>query len=356
MYAQDSHLYYEDLDGDKIKDLFVQYQVDSGIVHTYPFNGYWEKNYNGFCYFKGTKEGKFKYTRLGKFLYQDGFKNWYSTSENSGIFGNDFQPSDIDNDGTAELIHHPFIGINLIILKLYNCPKPTFSNTKFSFCVNDSLKLTINNVYKGDTLKWYYGTKIDTTNVSSKTFTDSLKVFVTRTDSLGCIISSDTVKLTKFSIPSAPILSRDTSNYLIASTNGITWYKDGTALTDTTQKIKPTAPGSYTAKTTQNGCTSALSSAYYYLVTDIINLSSDEYIKLAPNPFINQLNFDFVVKGYQRLNIEIFDLATGVKVASKQNLTAGISITLGHLSAGNYIIKVSSNDNKIVQQFKMVKL
>jgi hypothetical protein len=99
-----------------------------------------------------------------------------------------------------------------------------------------------------------------------------------------------------------------------------------------------------------------MSAAYYYLVTDIINLSKDEFIKLAPNPFVNQLNFDFIVKGYQKLNIEVYDIATGSRVASKQNLTAGMPITLGQLSAGTYIIKVSSNDNKIVQQFKMVKL
>jgi hypothetical protein len=90
MYSQDSYLYYGDIDGDKIKDLFVSYQVDSGIVHSYPFTGYWEKNYDGFTYFKGSKEGKFKYTRKEKFLYQDGFKNWYSKNENSGIFSNDF--------------------------------------------------------------------------------------------------------------------------------------------------------------------------------------------------------------------------------------------------------------------------
>jgi hypothetical protein len=88
----------------------------------------------------------------------------------------------------------------------------------------------------------------------------------------------------------------------------------------------------------------------------VVNLSANEFIKLAPNPFINQLNFDFVVKGYQRLNIEVYDIATGTRVASRQNLTAGMPITLGQLSAGTYIIKVSSNDNKIVQQFKMVKL
>lgn len=237
-----------------------------------------------------------------------------------------------------------------------NLIKPTFSNSKYSFCVGDSLKLTVSNINKGDTLKWYYGTKSDLTNVSSKIFTDSTKLFVTRTDSAGCVISSDTIQIKKYGIPSAPSISRDTSNYLSSGVANTTWYKDGTTIADTTQKYKPTDPGSYSAKTTKDGCTSAMSVAYYYLVTDIVNLSKDEFIKLAPNPFINQLNFDFVVKGYQKLNIEVFDLATGAKVASKQNLTPGNSIYLGQLAAGTYVIKVSSNDNKIVHQFKMVKL
>ena len=99
-----------------------------------------------------------------------------------------------------------------------------------------------------------------------------------------------------------------------------------------------------------------MSAAYYYLVTDIINLSKDEFIKLAPNPFVNQLNFDFIVKGYQRLNLEVFDIASGTMVASQPNLTAGTKITLGHLSAGIYVIKLTPNDNKISYQFKMVKL
>ena len=234
--------------------------------------------------------------------------------------------------------------------------KPAFNTSKFSFCSGDTLKLSIININKGDSLKWYYGTKSDLTNVSNKTFTDSTKLFVTRTDSLGCVISSDTVQIKKYSIPSAPTLSRDTANFLLSGAAATTWYKDGSAITDTAQKYKPTAAGSYTAKTTTNGCTSVMSAAYYYLVTDIINLSKDEYIKLAPNPFINQLNFDFIVKGYQRLNIEVFDVATGTKVVSQPNLTAGSRIALGQLSGGTYIIRITSNDQKILQQFKVVKM
>ena len=238
-----------------------------------------------------------------------------------------------------------------------NITKPIFNTNKYSICGLDSLKLVVTNINKGDTLKWYFGSKSDLTNVSNKTFLDTTKLFVTRTDTLGCVISSDTIQITKSTIPPSPVIIRDTSNSLLSNASiGNTWYKDGTAISDTAQKIKPSAVGSYTVKTTQNGCASALSSPYYFLVTDVINLSANEFIKLAPNPFINQLNFDFVVKGYQRLNLEVYDLATGMKVVSKQNLTAGIPITLGHLSAGTYVIKVTSNDLKISYQFKTLKL
>ena len=63
-----------------------------------------------------------------------------------------------------------------------------------------------------------------------------------------------------------------------------------------------------------------------------------------------------MVKGYQRLNLEIFDMATGTKVVSKQNLTPGLPIYLSQLSAGTYVIKVTSNDLKISYQYKIVKL
>jgi hypothetical protein len=248
------------------------------------------------------------------------------------------------------------VGQALQLIFQCNVIKPLFNTSKYSFCSGDSIKLSITNINKGDSLKWYYGNKSDLTNPSNKTFTDSTKLFVTRTDSLGCVISSDTIQIKKYGIPSAPTLSRDTANFLLSGAPGTTWYKDGSAITDTAQKYKPTAAGSYTAKTTTNGCTSVMSSAYYYLVTDIINLSKDEFIKLAPNPFINQLNFDFIVKSYQKLNIEVYDVATGSKVANQQNITAGTRIQLGQLARGTYIVRVTSNDNKIAQQFKMVKL
>ena len=173
----------------------------------------------------------------------------------------------------------------------------------------------------------------------------------------GCESDRAKVVINILSNPSIPIISRDTSGYLVSSNSyGNNWFKEAVALTDTTQKIKPAIAGSYTVKTIQNGCPSILSNPYYYLITDIVNLSYDEFIKLAPNPFSSILNFDFNIKGYQKVNLEVFEISTGNKVRAFQNLIPGQSINLGNLTSGTYLVKVSTSDNKIVQQFKMVKI
>ena len=347
-----------DIDNDGWLDILVhpfhfgnKFRINPGPKNPNPKNGGWVgsgvyiqnsiwKNQNGTFYTIPDNLAV-----LGTY---PGFMKGFYVNNKLKFFGFE-QDQDNQNLHSAKLHEYTVTFCN-------NLVKPTFNTSKYSFCSGDSIKLTISNINKGDSLKWYYGNKSDLTNPSNKTFTDSTKLFVTRTDSLGCVISSDTVQLKKLAIPSAPSLSRDTANFLLSGAPGTTWYKDGSAITDTSQKYKPTTAGSYTAKTTTNGCTSVMSAAYYYLVTDIINLSKDEFIKLAPNPFVNQLNFDFIVKGYQKLNIEVYDVATGSRVATQQNITAGTKIQLGQLARGTYIVRVTSNDNKITQQFKMVKL
>ena len=121
-------------------------------------------------------------------------------------------------------------------------------------------------------------------------------------------------------------------------------------------KFKPTGPGSYTIKLTDNGCTSTASAAYYFLVTDIINLSASEYIKLAPNPFTGTLVFDFAVKGYQKLNLDVFETSTGRKVDSRQGVYSGTKLSFNGLSNGVYVFRVSSADSKLAYHFKIIKL
>ena len=231
-------------------------------------------------------------------------------------------------------------------------------------CQNQST-VTINFAASAKTNKLaWYGTSATggTPSLVTPTFNTSttgvLSYYVAQVDtSAGCY--SDRIKLDINVLPTpiAPIVSRDTSGNLISS-NAIelSWYKDGVKLTNTGATFKPTAAGSYTVKTTLNGCTSLFSNAYYYLVTDIIRLSWDEFIKLTPNPFINNMNIDFVVKGHQKMNIEVFSAATGAKVATRMGVIAGSRLSFSELNPGVYFVRVSSPDFKVSHQLKMVKL
>jgi hypothetical protein len=242
-----------------------------------------------------------------------------------------------------------------ITVKINPLPsKPDFNTSKISLCSGDSLKLSITNLYKGDTLKWYFGTKSDLTNVSNKTFTDSTKLFVTRTDSLGCMISSDTIQIVKYAIPSPPNISRDTANNLVASINGISWYKDGIRLADTTQKFKPTTIGLYTATTTQNGCTSSISQSYYYLTSSLTNLSNGEYLKVSPNPTLVDIRVDYRLNTNTDLFISINDMK-GREIVSNQKIKPGNKINLRGVNSGTYIVVVKDKTGRFITTKKIVK-
>ena len=109
-------------------------------------------------------------------------------------------------------------------------------------------------------------------------------------------------------------------------------------------------------KTTQNGCASAVSSPYYFLVTDVVNLSVNEFIKLVPNPFVNKINVEFRINGYNKINVEVISLTSGIRVLNFKDISTGSSILLPNLASGLYLFKVSSQDFKVVHQFKMVKI
>ena len=219
------------------------------------------------------------------------------------------------------------------------------------------------NTLANHTLVWYNsqatGTaSLTTAPVPSTSTIGSNDFFVSQIKtSTGCESKRSKLTFTVNAVPAVPSLIRDTANYLVSSSlNGNIWFKDGVLLTDSNSRFKPTVSGSYTLKTTQNGCTSAMSTPYYFIVTNVINLSSSEFIKLAPNPVKNQLNIDFVVKGYQRLNIDFYELSTGLLKYSNKGIFAGSQLFIGQLSPGTYVVSVRSEDGKIAHKLKIVKL
>lgn len=219
------------------------------------------------------------------------------------------------------------------------------------------------NALNAHTLVWYNsqasGTaSLTTAPVPSTSTIGSNDFFVSQIKtSTGCESAKSKLTFTVNAVPSTPSLSRDTANFLVSSSkNGNIWYKDGAVLIDTSARFKPTTSGSYSIKITQNGCASAMSTPYYFIVTNVINLSSSEFIKLAPNPVKNQLNIDFFVKGYQRLNVDFYELSTGLLKYSNKGVFAGSQLFIGQLSPGTYVVNVRSDDGKIAYKLKVVKL
>jgi hypothetical protein len=86
---------------------------------------------------------------------------------------------------------------------------------------------------------------------------------------------STNLTVTSNPIPSAPIISRDANNNLVSSAQyGNVWYLNGINTNDTSNTIKPAQAGPYAARTIQSSCASAIGANYYYVITDIENISA----------------------------------------------------------------------------------
>ncbi len=179
-------------------------------------------------------------------------------------------------------------------------------------------------------------------------------------DGLGHFDTSRKIIITKspYQKPPSPIIFRDTAGYLTSNYNtGNQWYKNGVAIVGATDfKYKPTENASYTVTTVQNGCTSVKGTSYFYLVTDIINLDDNQFIKVTPNPFSTNVYLHFFLLKYYTLNIDVFEINSASIVASRKGLYTGANLNIESLSSGIYAVRVYSSDFKMTYTFKLVKL
>ena len=179
-------------------------------------------------------------------------------------------------------------------------------------------------------------------------------------DGLGHFDSSRKVIITKsqFQKPLSPVIYRDTSGYLISNYNtGNQWFVNNSPILGATDyKYKPTQNAPYSVTTTQHGCTSLTASSYYYLVTDIVNLDFNQFIKISPNPFTANIYINYFLLDYYLLNIDVFEINSGRMVVSKKSINSGSNLNLGALPSGFYAIRVYSNDYKMTYMFKTLKL
>jgi hypothetical protein len=269
---------------------------------------------------------------------------------------------DQDKNGKYEIlkavnvpnINNSVLGFDIEINSCVGIVSPTFNTSNYSFCAGDTLKLSVTNVNKGDTLKWFWGTKNDFTNVSSKGFTDATKLQVIKTDSLGCTIATDTIQLIKNPIPSTPSISRDTEGFLVSSLNGATWYKDGVKMADTAQKIKPASNGYYTVTSSKNGCVSLLSETYYYLTTSLTPFEVGEFFSISPNPSKGNVYVNYKLRNTNEIMISVIDVSGRIFISDKR-IKSNTKINLTNLNKGSYWFMVKDKSGRLITTEKIVK-
>ncbi|MFD3294052.1 T9SS type A sorting domain-containing protein [Aquirufa sp. KTFRIE-69F] len=189
-------------------------------------------------------------------------------------------PVDFDKDKVFELMHvFEYEDIDLVELNFCkSATKPILNTSKFTFCASDTLKLSIINSVKGDKYKWYSGSKVDSSNVTAKSFLESFKVLLVKTDSLGCETKTDTLAITKLAAVPTPTIANTTPLTFCAGSNVVLtssgtnnqWYFNGAAVANaTTASFTANAAGTYKVKAQSGDCSSPLSSAATVVVNPI---------------------------------------------------------------------------------------
>jgi len=232
--------------------------------------------------------------------------------------------------------------------------------TNLSICQGTTgVQLTATALTNG-TLLWYStnatgGTSSSTPSTINTSTSGIVSYYVSQIyNTTSCESQRAKIVVTVKELPLTPIIKKDMENYLVSSSSVNTWYKDGVKIADTTQKIKPTSNGIYTATTTQNGCTSSISQGYYYLTNAVSNLSNGEYFKFSPNPTSGELNINYRFSSNKDVYISVIDI-NGRNLILNKKINSGSKVNLGSISKGNYIIQVKDKTGRLITSQKLVK-
>lgn len=159
-------------------------------------------------------------------------------------------------------------------------------------------------------------------------------------------------------IPETPVVTNQGTYLMSSATTGNQWYNSqGMIDGETGQIYTPLHTDSYYVIATNDaGCESASSNEVYFGFTGIPSETTSGFM-VYPNPFNQNLNLEYVVKGRSEVRISIFNsigaeivnLNEGFKEAGSYKTT----LLTGELSAGIYYIKLFTGDD--VQIRKMIK-
>ena len=105
-----------------------------------------------------------------------------------------------------------------------------------------------------------------------------------------------------------PVISRIGNKILVSSdSTGNQWYINGNKIAAAmNQTYQPSQYGSYTVKSTLNGCLSDFSAPFNFEIPRMIDLGNGQYINLYPNPISKTLHISWNINSNPMLNIEMY--------------------------------------------------
>ena len=216
-------------------------------------------------------------------------------------------------------------------------PVPTITaGGPVSLCTGGSVVLS-SSAASGN--QWYKdGMAISGATTQSYTATQAA-IYTTRVTVNGCTSnSSASITVVVNSIPATPSITRVGNDLVSSANSGNQWYNNGVAITNANgSTYTPTSSGNYTVIVTVNGCASAASAPFNFIITAINSPSLDERILIAPNPVRDQLIITY--NGNSSLfQMKMIDI--NGRLLIEKEFTNSTAVDLGGIPSGMLILHV----------------
>jgi hypothetical protein len=224
-----------------------------------------------------------------------------------------------------------------------------------------ALALTATKTDNTFTFKWYTvataGTAVTTAPIPSTTAVGTISYYVTQVNPANtCESQRAKIDVITNPIPAPTIISKTADQKLITSggTN-YQWYKDNIIINAATSATYgPTENGKYSVLNTVNGCNSPMSDTYEFI--NMINKQDGYTINVGPNPFTNFIQLNYTIPSVKTVSISIFSLSSSSKVFEMNDVLPNAKVSINNLVPGVYLVQIKSDDNRIVEKYKMIKL
>jgi predicted dienelactone hydrolase len=236
---------------------------------------------------------------------------------------------------------------NVVTVYVSNPEKPVLNITgNLNLCDGDFADVMITNFDNALLYQWSNGAT--TTNIS---IYQPGVYYVIATDSLGCVVSSDTLVVNILSKPQTPAIWQQNDTLYVAAANGILqWFYSGNPIPVNDTVYVPDTNGLYAVVVTDtNGCIS--DTAYYnYIISSVISINNNRWL-IFPNPTYDILKITGMLPA--KYSFSVFD-ATGRKMKVPVNyLNDTVLINMTTLPHSVYYICITSKDEKYI--FRIIK-